>query len=219
MKGFNWAGDLNGQKNPIVRRVSVPDATAIEKGEPIDFTQGTGVIVLAGPTDFDDPIYGVSMEEKAANDGKTKIDVSISPTAIYKYKAAKEYTLTGGSTTTAVDSSLLPATNSFWKGGAIQIVTCAANSSLVGRIVKISDSTGATGTLTLAETLPAALAAGDKIKICLGYMAENYLGYDLDADAMNPDYDANGGNVLRFLYGNPDTMEMFFTFERHANVS
>jgi hypothetical protein len=219
MKGFNWAGDLNGQKNPIVRKVTVPNATAIEKGEPIDFTQGTGVVVLAGPTDFDDPIYGVSMEEKAANDGKTKIAVSTSPTAIYKYRAAKEYTLTGGSTTTAVDSSLLPATDNFWKGGAIQIASCAADSSLCGRIVKISGSTGATGTLTLAETLPSALAAGDKIKICLGYMAENYLGYDLSADAMHPDYDANGGNVLRFLYSNPDTMEMFFTFEKCVAVS
>lgn len=219
MKGFKWAGDLNGHKNPIIRKVYVPDATAIEDGEPIDFTQGTGVTVLAGPTDFDDPIYGVSMTEKKANDGKTFIEASVSPTAIYKYKANKVYTLTGGSTTTAVDSSLLPATNGFWTGGAIQIVSCAANPGLNGRIVKISNSTGSTGTLTLAETLPSALASGDTIKICLGYMADNYLGYDLDADAMNPDFDANGGNVLRFLYSNPDTMEMFFTFEKHVIVS
>lgn len=219
MKGFNWAGDLNGHKNAIVRKVAVPDATAIEKGEPIDFTQGTGIIVLAGPTDFDDPIYGVSMEEKAANDGKLFIDVSISPTAIYKYKAIKEYTLTGGSTTTAIDSSLVPQTDNFWIGGAIQIVSCAANSTLNGRIVKIADSTGATGVLTLAETLPSALAANDTIKLCLGYMADNYLGYDLDSDAMNPDFDAIGGNVLRYLYSNPDTMEMFFTFEKHLTVS
>lgn len=219
MKGFTWAGDLNGHKNPIVRKVAVPDATAIEKGEPIDFTQGTGIIVLAGPTDFDDPIYGVSMEEKAANDGKLFIDVSISPTAIYKYKAAKTYTLTGGSTTTAIDSSLVPQTDNFWIGGAIKIISCAANSSLNGRIVKIADSTGATGVLTLAETLPSALAANDTIQLCLGYMADNYLGYDLDAGAMNPDFDAIGGNVLRFLYSNPDTMEMFFTFEKHLTVS
>ncbi len=105
------------------------------------------------------------------------------------------------------------------KGGAIQIVSCAADSSLNGKIVSISDSTGASGTLTLAETLPAALAAGDTVKLCLGYMAEDYLGYDLDSDAMNPDFDAIGGNVLRFLYSTPENMEMFFTFERHANVS
>ena len=219
MKGFQWCGDLNGHKNPIVKKYYVPDATAIEKGEPVDFTQGTGVIVLAGPTDFDDGILGVSMNEKAANDGQTELEVSASPTAIYRYKAAKVYTLTGGSTTTAVDSSLVPQTDNFFIGGAIQIVSCAADSSLNGKIVSISDSTGSTGTITLAETLPAALASGDTIKICLGYMAENYLGYDLDSDAMNPDFDAIGGNVLRFLYSTPENMTMCFTFERHANVS
>lgn len=218
MKGFNWAGDLNGHKNPLVRKVYIPTATAIEKGEPIDYTQGTGAIVLAGPTDFDDPIFGVSMQEHAANSG-TSLEISYSPTAIYKYKAAKVYTLTGGSTTTAVDSSLVPQTDNFWIGGAIKIVSCAADSSLVGRVVKIADSTGSSGTLTLAETLPAALASGDTILLCPGYMAEGYLGYDLDSDAMNPDFDAIGGNVLRFLWSNPDTMESYWLFERHANVS
>lgn len=219
MKGFNWAGDLNGHKNPIIERMYVPDATAIEKGEPINYTAGTGIVVLAGPTDFDDPIDGVSMVEKAASDGTTYIDVSVSPTALYKYKCSKVYTLTGGSTTTAVDSSLMPQTDHFWKGGAIRIVTCAADSSLVGRVVRISDSTGASGTLTLAETLPAALAASDTIQICPGYMAHRYLGYDLDSDSMNPDWDAVGGNVLRIWDTNPDAMEIRVYFERHANVS
>lgn len=219
MKGFQWAGDLNGHKNPIVKKYIVPDATAIEDGEPVDFTQGTGIIVLAGPTDLDDPILGVSMNEKAASDGLTELEVSVSPSALYKYKAQDAYTATGGSTTTFVDSSLLPQVDDFWKGGAIQIVSCAADSSLNGRVVRISGSTGASGTLTLAETLPAALAAGDTAYLCLGRYAENYLGYDLTADAMHPDFDANGGNVLRFLHSNPDLMEMFFVFEKHAAVS
>lgn len=218
MKGFNWAGDLNGHKNPIIRKVYIPTATEIEKGEPINYTQGTGVIVLAAPTDFDDPIFGVSMQEHEANSG-TELEISTSPTAIYKYKAAKAYTLTDGSTTTAVDSSLLPQTNDFWIGGSIKIISCAADSSLNGRVVKISDSTGSSGLLTLAETLPATLGAGDTIYLCPGYMAENYLGYDLDSNAMNPDYDANGGNVLRILYSNSDTLETYFLFEKYGIVS
>lgn len=219
MKGFNWSGDLNGQKNPIVRSLYVLNATAIEQGEPIIYTPGTGVAVVAAPTDFDDPIDGVSMIEKVAADGTTYIDVSVSPTAIYKYKAAKSYTLTGGSTTTAVIASLMPQTNSLWKGGAIKIIACAADSSLNGRVYKISDSTGATGTLTLSETLPATLASGDTIYLCPGYMAHNYLGWDLDSDAMNPDYAAVGGNVLRLHATNPDAMESQWIFERHANVT
>lgn len=222
-QGFKWCGDLNGGK-AIVREVYVPAGTAIEKGEPIQYSQGTGVIVHAGPTDFDDPVYAVSNE---AHDGSTSgrqsgtaLEVTmVTPSSLFRYRAAKAYTLTGGSTTTAVDSSLLPQTNSFWKGGAIQIISCAADSTLNGRIVRISDSTGSSGTLTLAETLPAALASGDTIYICPGYMAHDYLGYDMDSDCMNPDFDANGGAVLRIYETNPDIMEMVVRFERSAVVS
>lgn len=219
MKGFNWAYDLNGQKNPLIKKFVVPNATAIENGEPVGFTQGTGVIVLAGPTDLDDPILGVSMNEKAASDGQVQLEVSVSPSAVYSYKAAKAYTATGGSTTTFTDSSLLPQTDNFWKGGAIKIISCAADPELNGRVVKIASSTGATGVLTLAETLPAALASGDTAYLCLGEYAENHLGYDLDSTAMHPDFDADGGNVLRFLHSNPATMTMFFKFERNVAVS
>jgi len=55
-QGFRWAG----RRPPTIREYYIPSATAIEKGEPVSFTQGTGVIVLAGPTDFDDPILGVA---------------------------------------------------------------------------------------------------------------------------------------------------------------
>ena len=217
MKGFRWAGDLNGQKNPMVKRCYVPDATAIEMGEPVRYTQGTGIVVLDDPTNLLDGIYGVSMTEKAANDGTTWIDVSISPTALYKYDCRSHvYTLTGGSTTTAVDSSLLPATNDIWIGGKIEIISCAADSSLNGRRVSISDSTGSSGTLTLGETLPAALAAGDTIYICPGYMMESHqatgIGYDLDATAMELDFDADGSAVTRIFSTNPDTMEIVVTF-------
>jgi len=220
MKGFRWAGDLNGQKNPIVRKYYVPDATAIEKGEPVQFTQGTGIVVHAGPTDFDDPIFGVSMQEKAASDGTTEIELSVSPTALYKYDCRSQaYTLTDGSTTTAVDSSIVPQTDNFWIGGMIEIISCAADSSLNGRRVRISDSTGSTGTLTLGETLPAALASGDTIYLCPGYMAHGHLGYDLDSTAMKVNFDADGGTVLEIFDTNPDTMEMIVMFHRSSVTS
>lgn len=215
MKGFIYAGSLNGHKNPIITKLPVPDATAIEKGEPIDFTVGTGVIVHASATDFDDPIFAVSNQEKEASDGIIELEVILDPSAIYKYKASKVYTLTDGSTTTAIDSSLLPQTDNFWKGGAIQIVSCAADSSLNGKIVKISASTGSTGTLTLSETLPAALAASDTILLVPGEFARGHFGWDLDSDAMNPDFDTDGGECLQFLNSNTDTMESFYKFRLH----
>lgn len=217
MAGFKWAGDLNGQKNPMIRKILIPTATAIEEGEPIDFTQGTGAIVLAGPTDFDDPIFGVASAAHTANSGTT-LEISYSPTAIYKYHASKTYTATGGSTTTLVDSSLLPQTDNFWINGKIKIISCAADSSLNGKKITITDSTGSSGTLTFATQI-AALASGDTYQLCLGEYADGYLGYDLDSDAMNPDFDANGGNVLKFEYADPENMDMYFTFARYAIVT
>jgi hypothetical protein len=218
-KGFQWAYDLNGHPNPIIKKVPVPDATAIESGEPVSFTQGTGIVVLAGPTDLDDPIYGVSMNEKAANDGQTMLEVSVSPSAVYRHKAALAYTATGGSTTTFVDSSLLPQTNNFYKGGSIKIISCAANSALNGKTVMISASTGATGTLTLAETLPSALASGDTAYICLGDYAIDHLGFDLSSDSMKVNFDADGGNVLRYIGSEPMLQNMYFKFDRNPIVT
>lgn len=210
MAGFKWAGDLNGQKNAIIRKILIPTATAIEEGEPVSFTAGTGAIVLADPTNQQDAIFGVATAVHAANSG-TELEVSISPSAIYKYHATKTYTATGGSTTTIVDSSLLPQTDNFWIGGAVKIVNCVADSSLNGKIIRITDSTGSTGTLTFA-TQKAAFASGDTFQLCLGNYADGFIGYDLDSDAMNPDFDTDGGTVLKFLYSNPDTMDMYFTF-------
>ena len=217
MAGFKYAGDLNGHKRKLVRDYYIPTATAIEAGEPVDFTQGTGVIVLAGPEDFNDPIIGVATAAHAANSG-TSIELSYSPTAIYVYHASKTYTATGGSTTTIVDSGLLPQTDNFWIGGAVKILSCAADSSLNGRVILLTDSTGSSGTLTFAAQA-AAFASGDTYQLCLGYMAENHLGYDLDSDAMNPDFEADGGEILRFLYAEPMLMDMYFTFEHSAAVT
>ena len=69
MAGFKYAGDLNGHKRKLVRDFLIPTATAIEQGEPVDFTYGTGVIVLAAPDDFDDPIVGVATAAHAASGG------------------------------------------------------------------------------------------------------------------------------------------------------
>lgn len=51
MKGFVWSGNKAGHKNPNIRRMYVADATAIEQGEPIIYTPGTGVAVITAPTD------------------------------------------------------------------------------------------------------------------------------------------------------------------------
>jgi hypothetical protein len=221
--GFRWAGDLNGQKNPIVRELQIPTATAVEKGEPIQFTPGTGVIVHAAPTNMVLGIAGVAME---AHDGATttgrhkglKLEVSTSPTAIYSHKASKAYTLTGGSASIATIATLVTDTANVWKGGSIKIMTCAANSALIGRVVKIA-SHATSGVLTLAETLESALASGDTVMLCPGPFAYGSF-WSLNSDAMAPDYvQSNQGKVCKLVGSNPETLETQWFFESRLVIS
>lgn len=216
MSKFIWAADLNGHKNPIVREIQVPTATAVQKGEILIFTPGTGAAAVAAPTDFKEAVFGVSMED---HDGATtgrqtglKLEVSASPSAIYRLKSTNVITATAGSTSTFVCAGLLPGTNSLWKGGSIKILTCAADSSLIGRVVDISDSTGATGSLALAETLPSALAAGDTAYLCPGPFAIGTC-WALTADATDVDWDAVAQatcTCLKLWDSNPKTLETYW---------
>jgi hypothetical protein len=212
MKGFIWAYDLNGAKVPISKPFVIPTATAIEQGELVLHTPGTGIAVVAG-TDFDDPFIGAAINAHAANSG-TEIKVSASPTAVYKHGNGNIVTATGGSATTFVVAGLLPQTDDLWNGGYIQVVTCAADSTLVGKRIKITDSTGATGTLAFA-TQGAAFAAGDTARLCPGPLAIGEYGWDLDADGMNVDWDTNGGEALVLVDVDPANMLSFWMARLH----
>jgi len=212
MSGFHWAYDLNGSKVPIIRPLYIPTATAIEKGEMVLFTPGTGVEVVAG-TDFDDPAAGAAINAHAANSG-TEIKVSVSPTAVYAHKPRNIITATGGSTSTFVVSGLLPQTDDLWIGGYIEVVTCAADSSLVGKRIKITDSTGSTGTLTF-DTQAAAFASGDTAYLCPGPLAIGEYGWDLDSDGMNVDWDTSGGEALVLVDVDPANFMTYWMLRLH----
>jgi hypothetical protein len=212
MKGFYWAYDLNGAKVPIVKPFVIPTATAIEQGELVLHTPGTGIAVVAGQ-DFDDPFMGAAINAHPANSG-TEIKVSASPTAVYRHGCGNIITATGGSTTTFVVAGLLPQTDDLWNGGYIQVVTCAADSSLVGKRIKITDSTGGTGTLTFAAQA-AAFAAGDTARLCPGPLAIGEFGWDLDADGMNVDWDTSGGEALKLVDVDPANMVSFWMARLH----
>jgi len=212
MAGFYWAKDLNGSKVPNIQPLPIPTATAIEQGEIVLFTPGTGVAVLADQ-DQDDPAIGAAINAHAANSG-TEIKVSTSPTAVYGHKCDNIITATGGSTTTFVVAGLLPQTDNLWIGGRLEVVTCAADSSLVGKKISITDSTGNTGTITFgAQT--AAFAAGDTAKLCPGPLAIGEHGWDLDANSMNIDWDTNGGEQLLLVDADPANMTAYFMLRLH----
>jgi hypothetical protein len=203
---YNTAGRVGiASPNPIVA------ATAIELGEIVDFTVGVGIVAAAGD-DFDDPALGVAAEAHdgttAGRQSGTEIKVYDDEFDVFKVVPRDAITATGGSTTTFVDSNL-PNVNDLFNGGAIIIVSCAADASLVGRKVYISDYTGATGTITLAETLPAALAAGDTAYLCPGKLARGTYSFDTNADNTDIDWETSAGEALLIVNADPDTFELF----------
>lgn len=211
---FFLSSDLNGAKVPYLMPFPIPTATVVEQGEIVDFTPGTGVIVLGNDgTDFDGPALGVAVSAHPANSGDV-IKVSASPTAVYGHDCGNIITATGGSATTFVVSGLLPQTNNLWKGGMLEVVTCAADSTLIGKRIPITGSTGATGTLTIpAQT--AAFATGDTARLCPGPLAITEKGWDLDADGMNVDWGSSGGESLVLVHSDPANMVAYFMLRLH----
>jgi hypothetical protein len=204
---FKFAYNLANRVGPP-KNDPIATTTAITKGSFVKFTPATGVEAYDG-TDADDCILGIAAvaHNGTTDDGvqmESYIPVYADVNDVYEFEPSTAMTLTGGSTTTAVIAGLLPATNSLWKDGYIKIVTCAADADLNGRMVKISDSTGGTGTLTLAETLPSVLAAGDTIYVYPGKLAIGEYGWDLISGNLEIDYDTNGGSAIILHDADPE---------------
>ena len=96
----------------------------------------------------------------------------------------------------------------------LQIVTCAADPSLVGKKIPITDSTGSTGVLTFSAQ-SAAFASGDTARLCPGKLAIGEYGWDLDSDGMNVDWDTNGGQALVLVDVDPANMKSFWMARLH----
>jgi hypothetical protein len=213
---FEWTRDLNGRQSPQIQPLYIPTGTAIDYGEIVDFTPGTGVIALgANGTDFDGPAIGVAMSAHEANSG-TEIKVSTSPTAVYRHKCDNILTATGGSATTFVVATLVPQTDNLWIGGYLEVVSCAADPSMKGKRIKITDSTGTTGTLTF-DAQPAAFASGDTAKLCPGPLAIGTTAWNLDSDGLNVDFAKNTttGESLVLVGADPENMIAEFMLRRH----
>jgi hypothetical protein len=210
---FYWARSLGGAPVGIPKKLYIPTATAIDQGEVILHTPGTGVAVVAG-TDLDDPSIGVAAHAHAANSG-TEISAYTSPTDVFGLKSKNIITATGGSTTTFVCAGLLPQTDDLWNDGYLQVVTCAADPSLVGKRIKITDSTGGTGTLTFAEQV-AAFAAGDTAYLCPGKRAIGTYVWNLDGDGTDIDWDAVAtGSGITLEDVDPEKMTTYWVFRLH----
>ena len=217
---LTFAYDLVTGNTEILKPFYIPSATVIEKGEVVKFTPGVGIAAI-GDQDQDDPVLGVATE---AHDGATtgrqtgtEIKVSCSPTACFRVPCALVLTATGGSTTTFVDSNLKPATDDIFNGGYIKVVTCAADTDgvTIGKKIKITDYTGASGTITVGAQ-PYAFAAGDTVKLFPGPLAVTSYSHNLTSDGTDIDFEETAaGEAIQIIAADPINEELVIKFRLH----
>jgi len=212
--------------NPRIMELPIATATAVLRGQLVQFTIGVGVIPHAAPTDTDDPIFGVAME---AHDGATagrqkglKIKIAVPDVdrpLVLKWNCLNTITATAGSTTAFTVAGLLPQTDDLWIGGYIQVLTCAADSTQIGKRIKITDSTGATGVLAVS-TQTAAFASGDTARVCPGLLALTCHTWDCDSTASHIDWDAAAvGEALELVDADPANMVAYFKLRQSQFAS
>lgn len=220
MAGLKFAYDLITGNTELLKPFYIPTGTAIEKGEVVIFTPGTGIAAV-GDQDQDNPVLGVAVE---AHDGATagrqkglEIKVSCSPTACFRVPNRLVLTATGGGATTFVDSNLRPAVNDIFNGGYIEVVTCAADTtgSMTGKLIKITDYTGSGGTITVA-TQPHAFASGDTVILWPGPLAVTTYSHNLTSDGTDIDFEETAaGEAIQIIAANPINKELVIKFRLH----
>jgi len=216
MAGFSFAKNQNGG-TPTRQPLLIVYNTAIEKGEIVGFTPGTGVVAVTA-ANYAGPAIGVADE---AHDGSTagrqvgtEIFVITNPDAIFALNSTNIITATSGSTTTFVVSGLLPQTNNLWTGGMLYIIACAADSTLNGKMIPITGSTGSSGTLTVA-TQTGVFASGDTAYLCPGPAAITEHAWDLASDGDDVDWDSDGAFGLQLVGSAPKKMISYWSLRGH----
>jgi len=141
-----------------------------------------------------------------------------------KYLSSDGDTLTqqtadaGGSVTTIVDAALTEA-DDYWNGAVVYFDKATSTAALQGIFAHVKDFDAATDTITLAQDLPAAPAAGDNYYLILG---GNYRGnteiFGMQADGELPEIDTvqgtNLSTAVTYKYFSAlceeDTLSVFF---------
>lgn len=200
----------------------IANTTAIEKGEIVKYTAGTGIVTYAEYAQPRTRALGVAAHahDGATDDGVNKeysMKIYDHPDDIFQLEKPVLLTATGGSTTTFVDSGLLPATDDVMNDGYLEIVSCAADSSLNGKMIKITDHTGSGGTLTFA-TQPATFASGDTAYLWPGKRAIGYYAWNLNSDGTAVDYATGSGDgyLMQLWDVDPERKKAFFKLRMHV---
>jgi hypothetical protein len=226
MSYLKWAYNRS-KKSGQSRKYKIATTTAIEMGEVVKLVNG--LVVAVGDTDQDDPYLGVAAEPHdgatAGRQSGTEILVFDHPDDVFALKPTQVITASGGSTTTFVVDNLKTGTmasnyDDMFNGGYLKLVSVAADSSLNGKLVKISDFNATNGTITLSETLAAAIAASDTAYLCPGNQAIGTKHWNLDSNGIDINWeDASAGECLRIDDVAPETFTVFVNLRLHQNAN
>jgi hypothetical protein len=206
---YDLARDL-----PLIMEFDIEDATAILKGELVRFTDG---YIVAGGSDYTTPYLGVAAEDKDANDGKTRIHVYCSPSAVYKVDPIETTVSATPSTTDWLDTvTLLNTTADIANGGKLKIkekAAAATGTFNVGDIIPIVDS--ATNHLIgAAASFPGSTTVGD---VALFFPAINKLGPTPTAtNGTGITWAATSGTALRTVGHDLDNNKVLVQIKLHS---
>ena len=214
---FEYAYDP-GSAFPIIHFYDIADATAVSKGEAVRFDSGasgsTGVVVTGGTAYT--AYLGVTAEAKVANDGKLRIGVYDSPTAVFRADPIVTTVSATPSTTVWTDSVvLLNTTADASNGGKLKIKALAAAATgtfLPGKIVPITDS--ATNTMTGATAaFPGSTTVGDSAYF---FPPIAYTGATMSAtNALTLVWAATTGTAIRVVDHDLVNNKVLFMFALH----
>ncbi|AFV02824.1 MULTISPECIES: hypothetical protein [unclassified Dehalobacter] len=165
---FEYAYDLSGVTYPVMGEHDILDANDIRKGELIKLLAPAASVLGGRVTSLTatyTSIAGVAAEDKVANDGKVKMKIYESPSAVFKVDAITTSALTAGSGSgtwgcTDLISGTTTGSDELLNGGKIKIKTKAASSTMtknVGDVINITayDAVNSTnGIITVAVGTP-----------------------------------------------------------------
>lgn len=210
---FEYAYDLSGCSYPVIKEFDIADATAVSNGELVRFTDG---YIVAGGTDYTTPYLGVTAEAKTANDGKVRISVYCSPSAVFRVGPIVTTVTATPSTTVWTDSTvLLNTTADIANGAKLKIkakASAATGTFLVGAVIPVTDS--ATNTLTgAAASFPGSTTVGDSAYL---FPAIGKLGATASAtNALTLTWAATSGTAIEVVDHDLDNNKVLVAIKLH----
>ncbi len=204
----------------------IPSATAVVKGQVVQFTAGTGIVVYDA-TDADDAIFGIAAEDHdgstAGRESGTELLVYTDPDIVYKCVPKTLSTVDSGDATSWVDAEFLGADDIF-NGGKIVIVSTNSISGFnVGDVLDITDFANSGGDFTVTGA-GGTIAPGMTGYVYPGKRAVNCHAFDTIATTYNNlNMKTTGGETFNIVDVEWDAVKkeatIYFVIRLHSWVN